>query len=112
MEIILECLEDLEDQSFLLEVADNNSSPRGFVIGRATDCHLQLASTYVSRHHCELIPDEDRGGVRVRDLGSQNGTFVNDEKIQSECELRDGDRLTVACVPFEIHIPEEKARLN
>lgn len=107
MEIILECLDDLDEQAFLLESPGLSVAPQGFMIGRATDCHLRLASSFVSRHHCELIPDEDRGAVRVRDLGSQNGTFVNDEKIQTERELRDGDRLTVGCVPFEIHIGDE-----
>lgn len=107
MEIILECLDDLEEQSFLLESPGLSVAPSGFMIGRATDCHLRLASSFVSRHHCELIPDENNGAVLVRDLGSQNGTYVNDEKIQKECSLRDGDRLTVACVPFEIHIGED-----
>ncbi|MGE5191038.1 MAG: FHA domain-containing protein [Deltaproteobacteria bacterium] len=43
--------------------------------------------------------------MRVRDLGSQNGTFVN-EALVAECELKDGDRLRVACIPFEVHIGE------
>lgn len=104
MEIILECLDDLDEQAFLLDSPDLSVSNPGFVIGRARDCHLQLASSFVSRHHCELIPDQTKGALRVRDLGSQNGTYVNDEKIEKEQELRDGDRLTVACVPFEVHI--------
>lgn len=106
MEIILECLDELDEQAFLLESPDLSLANPGFVIGRAKDCHLQLASSFVSRHHCELIPDESNRAVRVRDLGSQNGTFVNDEKVQIEHQLRDGDRLTVACVPFEVHIEE------
>ena len=104
MEIILECLDLLDEQSFLLDSPELSVSNPGFVIGRARDCHLQLSSSFVSRHHCELIPDQNNGAVRVRDLGSQHGTFVNDEKIEKEGELRDGDRLTVACVPFEVHI--------
>ena len=52
-------------------------------VGRAGDCSLQLPNDFihldVSRHHCLL--DVDPPHVRVRDLGSRNGTYVNGEKI-------------------------------
>src|SRR5207247_11148736 len=48
-------------------------------IGRAPDCHVRLPNDElhwtISRHHCVL--DIDPPLVRVRDLGSRNGTFVN-----------------------------------
>lgn len=53
------------------------------LIGRGEDCEPRLPSDEghksVSRHHCLL--DINPPDVRVRDLGSRNGTFVNDEKI-------------------------------
>jgi pSer/pThr/pTyr-binding forkhead associated (FHA) protein len=52
-------------------------------VGRAADCFLQLPADLlhqsISRHHCLL--DIDPPSVRVRDLGSRNGTFVNGCKI-------------------------------
>jgi len=52
-------------------------------VGRAQDCFLQLPGDLlhsgISRHHCML--DIDPPMVRVRDLGSRNGTFVNGKKI-------------------------------
>jgi pSer/pThr/pTyr-binding forkhead associated (FHA) protein len=52
-------------------------------VGRAEDCDVQLPGDLlhrtVSRHHCLL--DIDPPTVRVRDLGSRNGTFVNGCKI-------------------------------
>jgi len=54
--------------------------PRGkFIIGRETDCHMLLTSNLVSRHHCVLLMDE--WTLKIRDLGSKNGTYVNGHKI-------------------------------
>jgi eukaryotic-like serine/threonine-protein kinase len=53
------------------------------VIGRAEDCDLQLPKDElhadVSRHHCLL--EFELPQIRLRDLGSRNGTYVNGEKI-------------------------------
>jgi pSer/pThr/pTyr-binding forkhead associated (FHA) protein len=58
--------------------------PAHWVIGRADDCSLRVEGTgeiygMVSRHHCQL--DIEPPCVRVRDLGSRNGTYVNGEMI-------------------------------
>ena len=52
------------------------------MIGRGEDCDLRLQNRFVSRHHCELIVDDRDQVLRVRDLGSQNGTFVNDGPVK------------------------------
>jgi pSer/pThr/pTyr-binding forkhead associated (FHA) protein len=103
MDISLERLDEPEDVGIIVDSPDISLARPEFVIGRAEDCHLQLPSRFVSRHHCELIVDERDHRVRVRDLGSQNGTFVN-EAIVDECDLKDGDRLRIAGIPFEVHI--------
>ena len=104
MEITLERLDDTSAPEILVESPEISVAHPEFVIGRSQDCDLQIASQLVSRHHCELIVDERDHAVRVRDLGSQNGTFVNQALVPEECELKDGDRLMVAWVPFEVHI--------
>lgn len=73
-----------------------------FIIGRAEDCHLRPGSDLISRHHCVVVVDE--GYVGVRDFGSKNGTFVNDERVVGERELKAGDRLSVGPLHFEIHV--------
>lgn len=53
------------------------------IIGRSEDCHPQLPSdedhATISRHHCLL--DINPPDVRIRDFGSLNGTYVNQNKI-------------------------------
>ena len=49
------------------------------LIGRAEDCDLRPESEFVSGYHCVLLRDEYT--LRVRDLGSKNGTLVNGRRI-------------------------------
>ena len=73
-----------------------------FLIGRAEDCHMRPGSELISRHHCVLLVEE--GYIGVRDFGSKNGTYVNDERVVGERELQPGDRLTVGPLKFEVHV--------
>jgi pSer/pThr/pTyr-binding forkhead associated (FHA) protein len=49
------------------------------LIGRAEDCNLRPDSEFVSGHHCVLLLDDYT--LRIRDLGSKNGTLVNGRRI-------------------------------
>jgi predicted component of type VI protein secretion system len=73
-----------------------------YLIGRAEDCHLRPGSELISRHHCVLLIED--GYLGVRDFGSKNGTYVNQERVVGERELKAGDRLTVGQLVFEIRI--------
>ena len=100
------------------------------LVGRAHDCDIQLCSEAAnldaSRHHCEFEIDGTR--VRVRDLESLIGTYINGRRIGGRCdrwnpdstqrsysgtvELTDGDEVrighTVICVRIEVpaELPE------
>lgn len=71
-----------------------------FLIGREHDCHLRPNSELISRHHCVFTVDEFT--VRLRDLGSTNGTLVNDERIRGGVVLKAGDRITVGKLDFQL----------
>jgi len=62
------------------------------LLGRETDCSIQILDKGTSRHHAEIF----RVGEMcfIRDLGSRNGTYVNEERIHEEL-LREGDRVTI-----------------
>lgn len=71
-------------------------SPGGIkTIGRATGADFIVDEALVSRIHCRL--EADRDGVVVIDLGSRNGTFVNDQRIE-RTRLKPGDRVRVGRV--------------
>jgi pSer/pThr/pTyr-binding forkhead associated (FHA) protein len=64
----------------------------GLVVGR--EGHVRVPDEFLSRRHFEVGPDPD-GTVRVRDLGSRNGTYLNtlpaqNTKVQSGDEIRAG----------------------
>ncbi len=83
-----------------------------FLIGREQDCQLRPNSELVSRHHCVFNLDDYT--LRLRDLGSTNGTFLNDQRVRGEMTLKSGDRVRVGKLDFEIVIvdPETVGKSN
>jgi predicted component of type VI protein secretion system len=71
-----------------------------FLIGRAKECALRAGSEAISRRHCAISRREN--GYMVQDLGSRNGTLVNDEKITKEVPLKEGDELRVGPLKFRL----------
>ena len=74
------------------------------IIGRAVDCDIVITSKRVSREHTQIRRDGWR--IYVEDLGSTNGTFLNNERIMEPMQLRDGDRIQVGDVLFVFHDPD------
>ena len=73
-----------------------------FLIGRDRQCHLRPHCELVSKLHCAIAAWS--GKVRVRDLRSRNGTFINGRRVLGELVVADGDQLRVGSVVFEFHI--------
>jgi DNA-binding response OmpR family regulator len=73
-------------------------------IGRGVENTIVITSRRVSREHASV----QRQGRRVilSDLGSTNGTFLNDERVLAALELRDGDAITIGDVVLAFHDPE------
>jgi hypothetical protein len=69
-----------------------NVDGRPLTIGRAPDNGLVLFDGRVSRHHARLYGR--RGALLLTDLGSTNGSWVNDRKVE-EMALGEGDRIRV-----------------
>lgn len=81
-----------------------------FLIGRADDCQLKPRSELVSRYHCAILSGE--GYVGVRDLGSKNGVFLNGNRVTTETEITNGDRLTVGPLEFIVRTTIEAKTPN
>src|SRR5881227_2015373 len=79
-----------------------------FLIGRSENAHLYLPEDkFFSRHHCllEIAPPR----CFLRDLGSTNGTFVNDQRV-SEVFLRSGDRIKGGETLLEVEVQADQVR--
>jgi predicted component of type VI protein secretion system len=71
-------------------------------VGRQEDCQFRIASSMVSRKHCQIF--EQEGQLFVKDLGSSNGTVVNGKKVVDQLALSAGDRLTIGPVTFRVEL--------
>ena len=107
----------LKDEEFVFE--ENGLC----LIGRSSDCALQIPrekDMRISRRHCLLILNPPK--IRIRDLGSRNGTFVNGEPLPAgtlgdvpeqmtpqDCLLKHGDKVNIGATAFEVLIPSQKA---
>ena len=69
------------------------------LVGRGREATMTLPHPLVSRRHCELY--ELDGKLRVRDLGSLNGTYVGSQQV-SDAEVPPGELLTVATLNFRV----------
>jgi predicted component of type VI protein secretion system len=76
------------------------------VIGRADDADVVLEDGEVSRHHARLTPTGD-GGATVEDLGSANGTFVNQNELIGPAHLGPGDDLLLGVTVLRLRTPQE-----
>jgi EAL domain-containing protein (putative c-di-GMP-specific phosphodiesterase class I) len=73
--------------------------PLPFRIGRRSGVNLNLPSTSVSKDHAEILQEGDE--LRVRDLRSTNGTFVNRTRVDS-APIREGDIVHFADYEFRL----------
>lgn len=71
-------------------------------VGRQPDCDICIPSDEVSRHHAKLqvMPD----GISVEDIGSANGTFINDKRVHTGM-LKPGEELRLDTVRFMLVSP-------
>ena len=76
-------------------------------VGRAEGNHHVIPHDSVSSRHCEIVVSD--GTISVRDLGSTNGTFVDDHRIQ-HANVAHGQCLKVGSAEFVVEAPEVPAR--
>jgi len=117
-------------EEVVLKIIEGNLAGEEFVfkekglclIGRSADCALQIPKEKdmkISRRHCLLILEPPN--VRIRDLGSRNGTTVNDELLDSgaisdepdkmtpvDRILKHGDVISIGETVFVLDVPSEE----
>jgi len=71
------------------------------VVGRSSDNDLPIKHSSVSREHFALVrQDED---WFVEDLGSANGTFINQDRVATRTRLAEGDRIKAGKARLTFH---------
>ena len=70
------------------------------IIGRSPDADVVLDDQYASDFHLRIGPRA--GEIRLQDLGSTNGTFVNDARVEVPLGLHPGDRIRVGETIMEL----------
>ena len=80
------------------------------VIGRKDDCDIRIPLIEISRHHAEIV--RVGSGAEIRDLGSANGTFVNNKRVAKPVKLAPGDHVVVGPVVFTVQLDGEPAKLR
>jgi len=102
------------DVNLVLFKKDGNT--RGFrlpstvtVIGRRQESDLCIPLMVVSRRHCEL--NVEMGRLKIRDLGSRNGTYVNGQRVD-QAEVGPGDKIKIGPVTFGVQIDNQPAELS
>lgn len=89
-----------------VSVSSDGGRPRfvpmsmSMVIGRGHDCELPLDDTYVSQQHARIFGKGD--AWYVEDMGSTNGTYVNDQRLAAPAMIQAGDRIRVGTTIMEL----------
>jgi pSer/pThr/pTyr-binding forkhead associated (FHA) protein len=76
-------------------------------IGRQPECDIHIDDPRMSREHARLVPLDN--GLRVEDMGSTNGTFINDQRIERGLAVG-GDEVRFDRLRFllEVRTPNEE----
>lgn len=94
-----------EQPAVLIRVSDRSElvlKPQS-VIGRQQGCDVLLTQGHASRRHARVLFNEE--AVWLEDLGSANGSYVNDQRITGKVRLASGDRLRFDVEEFDIRLP-------
>ena len=69
-------------------------------VGRAQGCQVRLDDTFVSQLHARVFRRE--GKYLVEDLGSTNGTYLNEKKVAGPMTMSAGDHLQIGSIVLEL----------
>ena len=80
------------------------------ILGRSSSCDLRLPHASISRRHARLTRRGER--LFLEDLGSQNGTFLDDARLAGPRELQVGQRIHIGPAVLRLRVPGANARTD
>lgn len=99
-----------EPVPYLVDVTgkEHQLTAENSAIGRGVENDIVIVSKRVSREHARIRREGRK--LILEDLGSTNGTFLNDQRVLSPQVLRDGDQILVGDTAFTFHDPDTTTR--
>ena len=82
------------------EISRTTIRPGEYLIGREADCQIQVDVEKVSRIHAKLTVNFDH--AVIEDLGSRNGTFVNDKPVNAPARLWPNQKIRIGFATIEL----------
>ncbi|WP_062070586.1 FHA domain-containing protein FhaB/FipA [Demequina sediminicola] len=70
------------------------------LIGRSPTCTLVIDDDYCSAKHCRIFPENDEW--RIEDLGSTNGTFLDNQRVSDPMPFKRGDSVRLGATALEL----------
>lgn len=80
------------------------------LVGRLDDCHIRVPVAGISRKHCEIVVAD--GSIVINDLGSSNGTYVNQDRISGSQPLCAGDLISFGGLVFLVVVNGEPGEIE
>jgi len=96
---------DLNGTLFNLESGNNE-------IGRSADNAIVLEFQGISRKHLNIEVNEDETTVTLHDLGSANGSFLNNQKLENAAVLKKGDIIKLGSIALKFLPKGDPERLT
>lgn len=67
-------------------------------VGRSLECEIVISDPHISSQHLQI--EKTRQGFTISDLGSINGTYINDVRLLNPVVLKDGDEILIGITKF------------
>ena len=80
--------------------------PPPVIVGRSSSADVTIGDPSISRRHCQFVIDSQDALV-VRDLGSMNGVYVDNQRVKKKAVLRPGSLVQIGAVTLRIEWTEE-----
>ena len=82
---------------------------RSYVLGRANECDVVVGDMACSRRHARLtVGGEARRVLFIEDMGSRNGTYVNDQRIWDRTAIKDGCLIRIGATVYLLAMDESE----
>ncbi len=96
--------------SFRLQIGQRDIllRPGETTLGRSDECSVLLDDALLSRVHARFVVSD--GEVTLEDLGSKNGTYVNEKRLSAPARLHNGDQIRLGHTRMKLNVLRSRAR--